>query len=96
MLVTFHSNAYADITMFGDVALSLLKMMGHSGTIPSAMLAADLPAALKQLTQALASQQPQGSVDDDDAPVSLSVRALPLIEMLQASIAADCDVMWDS
>ncbi|MHB1236388.1 MAG: DUF1840 family protein, partial [Gallionella sp.] len=28
MLVTFTTKAYADITMFGDVALALLKMMG--------------------------------------------------------------------
>ena len=35
MLVTFTTNAYADITMFGDVALAMLKMMGHSGTVPA-------------------------------------------------------------
>ena len=45
MLVTFSCPAYADITMFGDVAIRLLKMMGHSGTVPSALLAADVPAA---------------------------------------------------
>jgi len=33
MLVTFTTDAYADITMFGDVALTLLKMMGHSKTV---------------------------------------------------------------
>ena len=42
MLVTFSSPAYADITMFGDVAVRLIKMMGHSGTIPSALLAEDV------------------------------------------------------
>lgn len=30
MLVTFTTKAYADIIMFGDVALALLKMIGHS------------------------------------------------------------------
>lgn len=49
MSVTFTTRAYADITMFGDVALTLLKMMGHSGTVPSAILAADVPAALSRL-----------------------------------------------
>jgi hypothetical protein len=33
MLVTFDSNV-GGFTMFGDVALKLLKMMGHSGTVP--------------------------------------------------------------
>jgi hypothetical protein len=41
MLVTFTTEAYADITMFGDVAVALLKMMGHSGTVPSAIRAED-------------------------------------------------------
>ena len=45
MLVTFTTDAYADITMFGDVALAMLKMMGHSTTVPGAILAADVPAA---------------------------------------------------
>jgi len=30
MLVTFTTSAYAGITPFGDVALHLLKLMGHS------------------------------------------------------------------
>lgn len=34
MLVTFSTDAYASITMFGDVALAMLKMMGHSATLP--------------------------------------------------------------
>ena len=46
MLVTFSTTAYADITMFGGVAVTLLEMMGHSGTVPGAILTADLPAAL--------------------------------------------------
>jgi len=42
MMVTFHSKAWTSITMFGDVAVRLLKMMGHSGTVPSALLARDI------------------------------------------------------
>ena len=45
MLVTFRSKAWGNVTMFGDVAETLLKMMGHTGTVPSALLAADIPAA---------------------------------------------------
>ena len=37
MLVTFHSNAWSNITLFGDVAVTLLKMAGHSGAVPSAL-----------------------------------------------------------
>jgi hypothetical protein len=53
MFVTFTTEAYADITMFGDVAVSLLKKMGHSGTVPSAILAADIRAALSRLKAAI-------------------------------------------
>lgn len=38
MLVTFTTNAYADITMFGNIALAMLKMMGQSGTVPGTIL----------------------------------------------------------
>ena len=53
MLVKFRSDA-GDMTMFGDVAIELLKMMGHSGTVPSAMLAKDIPAAVDRLKHAVA------------------------------------------
>jgi hypothetical protein len=102
MLITFSSPAYADITMFGDVAIRLLKMMGHSGTVPSALLAQDVPAALERLQAAVEkdrqSPEPeQPAEEEDDAPsVSLAHRALPLIELLKAAAKDDVNVMWDS
>lgn len=97
MLVTFTTDAYADITMFGEVAQSMLKMMGHSGTIPSAILAADVPAALDKLTAAIAAQnepEPAVDTDEDEPAVSMSHRALPLIELLTAAAKSNADVMW--
>jgi hypothetical protein len=103
MLVTFRTSAYANITMFGDVAVRLLKMMGHSGTVPSAIRADDVPAALERLKAALAADKaeeaksPAAYTDGDDseeAPVSLAHRAFPLIELLDAAATKKCDVMW--
>jgi len=99
MLVTFTTDAHADITMFGDAAMAMLKMMGHSGTVPSAILAADVPAALSRLTAGIKAEKAASSVDvdveDEDEPqVSLSNRALPLINLLTAAAQEDCDVMW--
>lgn len=97
MLVTFTTDAYADITMFGDVALAMLKMMGHSGTVPSAILAADVPAALNKLTAAIDAQNDSPPVDDKDAEepsVSMTHRALPLIDLLSAAAKENADVMW--
>jgi Domain of unknown function (DUF1840) len=101
MLVTFSCPAYANITMFGDVAVRLLKMMGHSGTVPGALLAADVEAALENLEAAVdadkRSPEPGESEDGEDGEpaVSLPHRALPLIELLKAAAKAKCDVMWD-
>jgi hypothetical protein len=105
MLVTFRSRAWGNITMFGDVAETLLKMMGHTGTVPSALLARDIPAALARLKQALdaagaeeaGKQSAQADADDADAPppVGIRLRAYPLIELLSAAAQQECDVMWD-
>lgn len=95
MLVTFTTKAYADITMFGDVALALLKMMGQSGTVPSAILAEDIPAALNRLTAAINSEEgARATGNADDLSVSMAHRALPLIELLAAAAKENCDVMW--
>lgn len=97
MLVTFTTKAYADIIMFGDVALSLLKMMGHSATVPSAILAADVPEALTRLKNALNAKEEQVSpqnADDGEAKISMRNRALPLIALLTAAAEQKADVMW--
>ena len=101
MLVTFTTSAYANITMFGDVALHMLKLMGHSATVPGALLAEDIPAALQRLEAAVEadkqSPEPEQSEEgEDDEAVSLSHRALPLIELLKAAAKEKCNVMWDS
>jgi hypothetical protein len=101
MLVTFTTNAYADITMFGDVALALLKMMGHSATVPGAILAEDVPAALSRLTAAIEAEKAAPPVEDEDEDadedepvVSIAHRALPLINLLAAAAKAESNVMW--
>jgi hypothetical protein len=75
MLVTFRTAAYADLLMFGDSAVHLLKLMGHSGTVPSALVAEDVPAALERWRTALAVHQatvPKAAeeVEDDAADES--------------------------
>jgi len=107
MLVTFKTDAYANITMFGDVAVSLIKLMGHSGAVPSALLAEDVADALARLKGAV-SADPDAPLDpapkkgqgddegDDSSHVSLAHRALPLIELLSAAAAQGKSVMWES
>ena len=90
--------------MFGDVAIALLKLMGHSASVPGALMADDVPAALAQLKVAVHAH-PEEPLDPTSAPtndgeesehVSLAHRALPLIELLTAAAAERETVMWDA
>ena len=98
MLVNFDSDV-GGFTMFGEPAVKLLKMMGHSGTVPSAILAKDIPAALDRLKAALAhpgSPPAEAKADerDKEPKVSLEQRAFPLIDLLTRAAARGCDVTW--
>lgn len=100
MLVKFDSKV-GSLTMFGDVALELLKMMGHSGTVPSAILAADIPPAVARLEAALGAlppdARPKADIErkDDSPKVSLRQRAFPLIELCRRAADAGADLLWD-
>ena len=97
MLITFSTDNYGSITMFGDVGLAMLKMMGHSGTVPGAILAADVPVALSKLTAAIEAGTTPLAVTEKDAEeevVSMATRALPLIDLLVAAEKANANVMW--
>lgn len=108
MLVRFHSKSSAGVLMFGDIAVALLRLMGMSGAVPGAVLARDIPEALHRLRQAVESPEGERVLDpsrgnerndDADGPeipqVKLRTRAYPLLQMLEAAAAADCDVIWE-
>ena len=105
MIVKFSTRAGA-LTMHGDSAVALLKAMGHSGTVPGAILAADLPAALASLRKVLDAQSeappppvPESTEEDEDRerepPVTMRMRALPLIDMIETAVARNSDLMWE-
>ena len=100
MLVTFFCEAYENITLFGDVAKVLLNFMQHSGTIPGAILAEDVPKALALLQDKIAvtklTQTKNSSPlqDEDEPEISIDKRAVPIIALLKSAIKANCDVMW--
>jgi hypothetical protein len=97
MLVTFTTDAYADITMFGDVALGMLKMMGHSATVPGAIRAEDVPLALSRLRAAIDAKRSSPLLADknaDEPVVSVAHRALPLINLLAAAAKENSYVTW--
>lgn len=97
MLVTFSTSRYSDIMLFGDIAEQLLHFMGHSGTVPGAILADDVPQALQHLQQSLSTTVDTAGGEDGEgnpALVSLKNRALPLVKLLESAINNHSDVMW--
>lgn len=108
MLVTFKTPAFSDITMFGDVAVSLLKAMGQSGNVPGALMADDIPPALEKLDAALAtaalsssgdaaaSHSGAGDSEGSDTQVSMATRAGPLQDLLKAAAESGDSVIWES
>ena len=101
MLVKFRSDA-GDMTMFGDVAVTLLKMMGQTGVLPGALLAKDVPAALDKLRRAAAAPSAAAPVEkrdeqrrDGETNVSLKNRAFPLVELLERCVKMNCDLIWE-
>jgi hypothetical protein len=96
MLIKFDSDA-GSFTMDGAIAVQLLKAMGHSGTVPSAILAQDIPAALGKLKSAVAGKSEGRNADEEDSAevqVSLAQRAFPLIDLLTRAAAKGAEVMW--
>ena len=67
MLVTFKTKAHADITMFGNIAIELLKLAGMTGNVPTAILADDVPDKLATLERALGAHR---DALGDSAPAS--------------------------
>jgi hypothetical protein len=105
MIVRFTTRAGA-LTLHGDAAVALLRAMGHSGTVPGAILAADLPAALARLRQSLETtadlpapapgeSDEETGRDDAPPPVTLRMRAVPLEDMIETAIARGSDLMWE-
>ena len=98
MLVNFNSEVGGFI-MSRDIAVQLLKAMGHSGTVPSAILPEDIPRALARLKAAVeaaprSAQAPPVESGSEELPVSLRQRAFPLVELLTRAAHEEVEVLW--
>jgi hypothetical protein len=108
MLVKF-STRYGQVLLLGESAIVLLRLGGHSGSVPGAVLSADLPEFLRHLRAGLAEQgdspsppaavdaQPAADEDDSapDTPVTLRMRSVPFVDLLDTAIARGSDLMWE-
>lgn len=111
MLITFMSDADADVIMFGEVGEQMLAVIGKDPQAPEGIVTLEqLPLALKALQQAveldrMALRPPRASWGDDQedgadakrgSAVGFAQRAVPLLEMLQRSIKEETPVTWQS
>lgn len=101
MLITFSTRArYPDITMLGDAALHLIGLMGKRRIVPGTVACEELSDVLDRLRQRLQEEVDNASdstVEDDDGEeetVPISVRAVPIIEMLEAAQQESVPIVW--
>ena len=109
MLVKF-STSFGQLLMQGEPAVALIKLGGHSGTVPSAVLAAELPGFLAKLQAGLELQgdqvsppppvkEPGGGWEDEaeprEQPIKLRLRAVPMLDMLNTAIRQQSDLLWE-
>jgi hypothetical protein len=110
MVISF-TTRFGHLVMQGEPALALLRLGGHSGSVPGAILEPDLPAFLSRLRAGLEmhgeefspAPPPAGESERDDAdddapserPVRLKLRAVPLLEMIETAVRQRSDLMWE-
>ena len=94
-MIIFKTKHHADIEMFDAPALNLIKLMGHTGTVPGALNPDEVKHALTTLKKALNTASAQSGDSWDDDSVSLSHRGAPLLELLQNAIDEEEHVIWE-
>lgn len=102
MPITFTTKSYADITMLNDTGEVMLELMDFGSLMPGAIAANDVPQALSNLQKNLADKSDQKDQeydenedeDDQTSPVSMTTRAMPLLELLKSAANNDNNVSW--
>jgi len=104
-MIVFRSEVGPDIMMFDEVAQRMMELMGKEVSARGVVTVEQLPAAIARLRAAALqdraqhSGNPQTDQEDGDEnaaapPVGLAQRALPLIELLEISLARAKPVTW--
>jgi hypothetical protein len=108
VIITFQSPASGDVIMFGDVAKRMMKLMGKEPSDKGIVTVEQLPDAIARIKAAIeedkrdrAGRNPEDLPQTEKAEgggsrpyVSLSQRALPLLELLEWSLKKQKPVVW--
>jgi chemotaxis protein histidine kinase CheA len=102
-MITFGSEVGPDIMMFDEVAHRMMDLMGKDQSARGVVTVEQLPDVIARLKDAIEQdkaqqrgQQPEDAGDEDAAParVGLAQRAVPLVELLEISLARKKPVTW--
>ena len=106
MLYKFKSKAAGDLIMLGPNGRRVLQLIGKDPSPTGIILPGQMPAAIAALEAAVAQEEAEHKAAQQEAEangeklppkgdaVSLRQRAVPFIDMLRRSAAADHDVVW--
>lgn len=94
-MIIFKTKHHADVEMFDAPALSLIKSMGRSDSIPGALNPDEVEQALQSLKTALNKASAKSGDSWDDDSVSLSHRGAPLVELLENALKEGEHVIWE-
>lgn len=108
-IVIFKSAATADVIYFGDVARRLMELMGKEAADKGIVTVEQLPEAIARLRAAIEEDRERHRrLVQEEEPgteaaegggtrpaVSLTQRALPLLAMLEESLARKKPVVWE-
>lgn len=94
-MIIFKTKYHADVMMYDQPALNLIRLMRRSETLPGALNADEVQNAFDRLKQALNTASAKSGDSWDDDSVSLSHRGTPLLELLQNAIQENEHVIWD-
>lgn len=107
MLITFTSKVHPDVVMFGDIATVLLRAMGQSEQPPGILRGDEIRLAADRLRAYVDHAPAENAADEEENTgksdeerrerrnrVGLRTRALPLLDLLDASYRREADVIW--
>jgi len=95
-LVHFESRI-GNLIMFRHHATQLLKIMGLSGEVPSAILPDEISVALSRAREHPSlkdSLKDENKPTNNDNNIDLNTRAKPLFDLLERAKSRNCEVMW--
>ena len=105
MIYKFKSKAAGDVIMMGPAGDDVLRIIGKSVAPQGILEAAQMPAAIAAIEQAIAADEAARAEAEKEAAaegkklpprdgVTLRQRAWPLVDMMKRSIADGVDIVW--